>query len=65
MIKVFDSAYHIYRENIGLADCLARCSYNLDLGICYFDNAHVWANDVLVDDLLRVSRSRQISLAEV
>ncbi|CAL8989539.1 unnamed protein product, partial [Prunus brigantina] len=51
--------HHIYREK----NCLARWSYNLDLGICYFDNAPVWAIDALVDDLLGVSRSRQISLA--
>ncbi|CAL9010427.1 unnamed protein product, partial [Prunus brigantina] len=55
--------HHIYREKNCLADCLAKWSYNLDLGICYFDNAPVWAIDVLVDDLLGVSHSRQISSA--
>lgn len=48
-----------------LADCLARWSYNLDLGSCYFDNAPMWANDALVDDLLGVSHSRQVSLANL
>lgn len=30
--------HHIYREKNYLADCLARWSYKLDLGICLSDN---------------------------
>ncbi|BFG15821.1 hypothetical protein CerSpe_020950 [Prunus speciosa] len=54
---------HIYRERNAVADCLAKWSHNLDLGLCVLDAAPSWLGSVLVDDLLGVPRTRWVSLA--
>ncbi|CAL8105061.1 unnamed protein product [Prunus armeniaca] len=54
------SLHHIFREKNSVADRLAAWSYNLDLGICVFDEAPSWIGTSLVDDLLGVSRPRLI-----
>ncbi|KAI5340082.1 hypothetical protein L3X38_019356 [Prunus dulcis] len=41
---------HVYREQNCLADCLANASYNLDLGVCWFDSMPLWAEAALVMD---------------
>lgn len=43
-----------------LADCLANGSYNLDLGMCWFDSVPLWAEVALVDDRIGVSRPRLV-----
>ncbi|KAI5332272.1 hypothetical protein L3X38_022401 [Prunus dulcis] len=43
-----------------LANCLANGSYNLDIGICWFDSMPLWAGEALVDDLIGVSRPRLV-----
>ncbi|CAL8994425.1 unnamed protein product [Prunus brigantina] len=37
---------------------LAALSYNLDLGICFFNETPVWVSSLLVDDLLGLARPR-------
>ncbi|KAI5339005.1 hypothetical protein L3X38_018277 [Prunus dulcis] len=54
------SLHNIFREKNSVADQLAALSYNLDLGICIFDEALSWVGASLVDDLLGVSRPRLI-----
>ncbi|CAL8168851.1 unnamed protein product [Prunus armeniaca] len=54
------SMRHIFREKNSVADRLAAWSYNLDLGICVFDEAPSWIGTSLVEDLLGVSRPRLI-----
>ncbi|KAI5333725.1 hypothetical protein L3X38_023857 [Prunus dulcis] len=49
---------HVYREQNCLADCVANGSYNLDLGVCWFDSVPLWAEAALVNDRIGVSRSR-------
>ncbi|CAL8153084.1 unnamed protein product [Prunus armeniaca] len=54
---------HIYRERNDVADCLAKWSHDLDLGLCVLDAAPSWIGALLVDDLLGVPRTRWVSLA--
>ncbi|CAL9017912.1 unnamed protein product [Prunus brigantina] len=49
---------HIYRERNAVADCLAKWSHNIDLGLCVLDAAPSWIGALLVDDLLGVHRTR-------
>ncbi|CAL9003150.1 unnamed protein product [Prunus brigantina] len=42
------SLHHIFREKNNVADRLAAWSYNLDLGICVFDEAPSWIGTSLV-----------------
>lgn len=35
---------HIYRETNGVADCLAKWSYNMDLGLYTFDHVPTWVD---------------------
>ncbi|KAI5339865.1 hypothetical protein L3X38_019138 [Prunus dulcis] len=48
------SVSHIYRERNFVADCLAKWSHNLDLGLCVLDAVPSWLGALLVDDLLGV-----------
>ena len=52
---------HIYREKNCVADGLANWSYNMDLGVCTFEDAPVWISSLLADDLLGFARSCLIS----
>ncbi|CAL2263760.1 unnamed protein product [Prunus armeniaca] len=52
------SVSHIYKERNAVADCLAKWSHNLDLGLCVLDVASNWLDSLLVDDLLGVPRTR-------
>ncbi|BFG33611.1 hypothetical protein CerSpe_198850 [Prunus speciosa] len=52
---------HIYRETNGVADCLAKWSYNVDLGLYTFEiQVPTWVGSFLMDDMLRVPRTRAI-----
>ncbi|CAL9017182.1 unnamed protein product [Prunus brigantina] len=51
---------HVYREMNVVADRMANWSFNLDLGVCYLDEAPVWVSFFLEDDILVVVRPRLI-----
>ncbi|CAL8075943.1 unnamed protein product [Prunus armeniaca] len=53
---------HVYRERNAAADCLANWSLNMDIGVCYFDEAPVWISSILIDDLLGPVKPRMISV---
>lgn len=47
---------YVYREQNFVADCMANWSSNLDLGVCYFDDAAAWVTSFLVDDMLGLAK---------
>ncbi|VVA25872.1 PREDICTED: putative ribonuclease H At1g65750 [Prunus dulcis] len=51
---------HGYWELNCLADCLANGSYNMDLGVCWFESVALWAEAALVNDRIGVSRPRLV-----
>ncbi|BFG32697.1 hypothetical protein CerSpe_189710 [Prunus speciosa] len=53
---------HIFREKNGVADQLANWSYQVNLGLCVFENAPSWLSAYLVDDLLGIVHSRLVCL---
>ncbi|CAL2260860.1 unnamed protein product [Prunus armeniaca] len=60
LMNQFDSCTvrHIYREKNCVADGLANWSYNMGLGVCYFDFAPSWIGSLVIGDLIGVSRPR-------
>ncbi|KAI5333441.1 hypothetical protein L3X38_023572 [Prunus dulcis] len=54
---------HVYREKNVAANCLANWSLNMDLGVCYFDEAPVWISSILIDDLLGAVKPQMISVS--
>ncbi|BFG33690.1 hypothetical protein CerSpe_199640 [Prunus speciosa] len=53
---------HIYREKNCVADCLAKSSYNGDLGVHLYDNAPEWVGRSLADDIAGVHRTRLVCI---
>ncbi|BFG41860.1 hypothetical protein CerSpe_281350 [Prunus speciosa] len=51
---------HVYREMNVVADCMANWSSNLDLGVCFLDEAPAWVSSFLEDDFLGVVRPRLV-----
>ncbi|CAL8999610.1 unnamed protein product, partial [Prunus brigantina] len=62
LMKHFDicTLLHIYREGNSVANELANWSYNLDLGILYFDEAPGWIGSLLIDDITGVAKARLV-----
>ncbi|CAL8135648.1 unnamed protein product [Prunus armeniaca] len=67
LMKRFDSCaiHHIYRENNRVAYGLANWSYNLELGIFFFDVAPIWISSLLLDDMLGVASTRLVCVVSV
>ncbi|CAL2247290.1 unnamed protein product [Prunus armeniaca] len=67
LMKRFDSCaiHHIYRENNRVAYGLANWSYNLELGIFFFDVAPIWISSLLLDDMLGVASTRLVGVVSV
>ncbi|CAL2229042.1 unnamed protein product [Prunus armeniaca] len=56
---------HVFLEKNIVADRLANWSYQVDLGLCVFEQAPSWLSDYLVDDLLGIVHSRLVCLDQV
>ncbi|CAL9017342.1 unnamed protein product [Prunus brigantina] len=54
---------HVYRERNVAADCLANWSLNMDLGVCYFEDAPIWISSILIDDMLGAVKPQMISFS--
>ncbi|XP_020421411.1 cysteine-rich receptor-like protein kinase 29 [Prunus persica] len=53
---------HVFRKKNIVADRLANWSYQVDLGLCVFEQAPSWLSAYLVDDLLGIVHSRLVCL---
>ena len=53
---------HIYLQKNAATYYFLNWSHNMDLGVCYFDEAPVWISSILIDDLLGAVKPRMVSV---
>ncbi|CAL8115581.1 unnamed protein product [Prunus armeniaca] len=65
LMRKFESVEltHVYRERNAAADCLANWSLNMDMGVCYFEDAPIWISSILIDDMLGAVKPRMFSFS--